>query len=83
MLASIQTASNALDKVAEAKDAVVHARVHLGKPKGHDGYGLEVELEVEGISQELVDAGHKVRFPEINSSYRAEISDEDLAGVSV
>ena len=39
MLASIQLASSKLNKVSEAKDAVVHTRVHLGKPSGHDGYG--------------------------------------------
>ena len=61
MLASIQVASNQLDKVSEAKNAVVHARVHLGEPKGRDGYGLEVEIEVEGVGQDLIDAGHKVR----------------------
>ena len=63
LLASIQVASNALSQVSEAKNAVVHTQVHLGKPHGHDGYGLEVEIQVEGVSQELLDAGHEVCTP--------------------
>ncbi len=38
----------------------MHTQVHLGKPNDMDGFGLEVEIQVEGVSQELVDAGHEV-----------------------
>ena len=36
------------------------SQIHLGKLKGMDGFGLEVECVVEGVDQELVDAGHEV-----------------------
>lgn len=52
--------SNQLGKTDEARNAVVHSQVHLGKPEGEDGFGLEVEIQVEGVSQELIDAGHAV-----------------------
>ncbi|KAI0700739.1 OsmC-like protein [Cytidiella melzeri] len=58
LLSAIQLASNNLGKTDEARNAVVHTSVHLGKPKDMDGYGLEVEIQVEGISQDLIDAGH-------------------------
>ncbi|KAI0346819.1 OsmC-like protein [Trametopsis cervina] len=58
LLSAIQLASNKLGKTDEARNAVVHTQVHLGKPNGMDGYGLEVEIQVEGVSQDLVDAGH-------------------------
>lgn len=45
------------------KNAVVHAQVHLGKPKDMDGFALEAEIQVEGVDQELIDAGHKVSTP--------------------
>ena len=47
-----------MGKVSEASKAVVHTQVHLGKPKDMEGFGLEVEIQVEGVSQELIDAGH-------------------------
>jgi hypothetical protein len=60
LLSAIQLASNKLGKTDEARNAVVHAQVHLGKPTDMDGFGLEVEIQVEGVSQDLVDAGHAV-----------------------
>lgn len=48
-------------KTESAKNAVIHAQVHLGKPKSHPGFALEVELQVEGIEdQGLIDAAHEV-----------------------
>lgn len=52
--------SNQFGKTAEARNAVVHTQVRLGKPKDMDGFGLEVEIQVEGVDQELIDAGHAV-----------------------
>lgn len=50
-----------MGKTAEARNAVVHTQVHLGKPNGQEGFGLEVEIKVEGIQdQALIDAGHEV-----------------------
>lgn len=52
--------SSQLGKTAEARNAVVHTQVHLGKPKDMDGFGLEVDIQVEGVDQDLIDAGHAV-----------------------
>lgn len=52
--------SSRFEKMSEARHAVVHTQVHLGKPKDMDGFGLEVEVQVEGVDQELIDAGHAV-----------------------
>lgn len=60
LLSAIQMVSSQLGKTAEARNAVVHTRVHLGKPKDMDGFGLEVEIQVEGVDQDLIDAGHAV-----------------------
>lgn len=44
-----------------AKDAKVHTKVHLGSPNEKPGFGLAVEITVEGISDEaLVKAAHEV-----------------------
>ncbi|KAF7796647.1 hypothetical protein EIP86_007829 [Pleurotus ostreatoroseus] len=46
-------------KTDMARNAVVHTQVYLGKPKDMEGFGLEVEVQVEGIEdQALIDAGH-------------------------
>ena len=59
-LSAIQMVSNNFGMTNEAKNAVVHTQVHLGKPEGAEGYALEVEVQVEGVPQELIDAGHEV-----------------------
>lgn len=43
-----------------AKDAVVHASVHLGEPKDMGGFGIAVDIKVEGVDEELLQAGHEV-----------------------
>ena len=69
MLAAIQMMASRSSKMSEARNAVVHTRVHLGKPQGMDGFGLEVEIQVEGVDQELIDAGHAVGFCGFEHSY--------------
>lgn len=44
-----------------AKDAVVRASVHIGEPNEMSGFGLAVDIKVEGIDEELLKAGHEVR----------------------
>jgi hypothetical protein len=44
-----------------ASDAVVHAKVHLGEPEGSAGLGIGVDIEVEGIDEEVLQAAHAVR----------------------
>ena len=51
-----------LGKEAMAKKAVVHASVHIGTPKNLEGFGISVDIKVEGIDEELLKAGHEVRL---------------------
>ena len=60
-LSAIQMVAGQTGKTDMARNAVIHTQVHLGKPNGMDGFGLEVEVQVEGIDdQALIDAGHAV-----------------------
>lgn len=45
-----------------AKKAIVHTSVHLGNPadKESAGFGIAVDIKVEGIDDELLKAGHEV-----------------------
>lgn len=44
-----------------ARNAAVHTQVHVGEPEGKEGFGLQVDIQVEGIDDiELIEAGHKV-----------------------
>ena len=44
-----------------ARDAVVNVNVHLGEPQDREGLGLAVDIVVEGVDDEVVQAGHAVR----------------------
>jgi hypothetical protein len=58
----MQVAAGQRGQVDAAKDAKVHAQVHIGQPDGSEGFGLEVHVQVEGVEdQGLIDAAHKVR----------------------
>jgi len=60
LLGAIQLVAGQQGKAEMAKNATVHAQVHMGKPNGLKGFGLEVEIQVEGIEdQALIDAGHE------------------------
>ncbi|TFY54107.1 hypothetical protein EVJ58_g9053 [Rhodofomes roseus] len=48
-----------LGKAEMAKNAVVHTQVHVGEPKEMEGFGLEVAIQVEGVDEELIKAGHE------------------------
>lgn len=40
----------------------MHAQVHIGKPNDMAGFGLAVEIQVEGVDdQALIDGAHAVR----------------------
>jgi hypothetical protein len=49
-----------MGKTGAAKDAVVHATVHLGEPEEMSGFGLAVDIKVEGVDEDVVQAGHEV-----------------------
>ena len=42
------------------KKAVVPTTVHLGTPENIEGFGLAVDSKVEGVDEELLNAGLEV-----------------------
>lgn len=48
-----------MGKKDQAKNAVVRASVHIGEPKEMGGFGIAVDIKVEGIDDELLKAGHE------------------------
>ncbi|KAJ3523962.1 hypothetical protein NM688_g8641 [Phlebia brevispora] len=63
-LAALQLAAGQQGKTDMARNATVHTQVHIGKPNDMDGFGLEVEIQVEGVDdQSLIDAGHARNSP--------------------
>ena len=46
-----------------AKKAVVHTSVSLGDAEGLEGFGIAVDIKVEGVDDELLQAGHAVSSP--------------------
>lgn len=61
-LASMQLHAHNTKKTVP-KDTKVYATVHLGQPSDMDGFGIAVDIEVEGVEdQELIDGGHAVSF---------------------
>jgi organic hydroperoxide reductase OsmC/OhrA len=61
MLSAIQLAARQSGKKEMASKAVVHASVHIGEPNDIGGFGLAVDLKVEGVDDEVLKAGHEVR----------------------
>lgn len=57
----MQLVAGKLGKSGMAKNAVVHAQVHVGEPKDKEGFGLEVDIKVENADEDLIRAGHEVR----------------------
>ncbi|KAI0730282.1 OsmC-like protein, partial [Fomitopsis betulina] len=58
-LSAMQLVAGKLGKADMAKNAVVHTQVHVGEPKEQEGFGLEVDIQVEGVDEELIKAGHE------------------------
>ena len=49
-------------KKEAAKNAVIHTQVHLGEPEAIGGFGIAVDIKVEGVEDEsLIQAAHEVR----------------------
>ncbi|KAJ3900961.1 OsmC-like protein [Lentinula edodes] len=59
LLGAIQAVAKNLGKADMAKNAKVHASVHIGEPEGMPGFGIAVDMKVEGIDEELLKAGHE------------------------
>ena len=49
-----------LGKEEMGKKAVVHTSVHIGVPDNKPGFGLAVDIKVEGVDEEVLKAGHEV-----------------------
>ncbi|KAG6840479.1 hypothetical protein C0991_006463 [Blastosporella zonata] len=43
----------------DASKAVVHTSVHIGEPNELAGFGLAVDIKVEGVDEEVLKAGHE------------------------
>lgn len=48
-------------KTDQAEAAKVHVSVSFGEPKDLGGFGLAVDIKVEGIDEEVLKAAHEVR----------------------
>jgi len=59
-LGAIQAVAKKMGKEEMGKKAVVHATVHLGEPNEMKGFGLGVDIQVEGVDREVLDAAHAV-----------------------
>jgi organic hydroperoxide reductase OsmC/OhrA len=59
-LGAIQAVAKGLGKAEMAERAVVHTSVHIGEPDNKPGFGLAVDIKVEGVDEELLKAGHEV-----------------------
>ncbi|KAG7098392.1 hypothetical protein E1B28_000351 [Marasmius oreades] len=58
-LGAIQAVAAQQGKKEMASRATVHATVAIGEPEGMPGFGLGVDIKVEGIDEELLKAGHE------------------------
>jgi Ohr subfamily peroxiredoxin len=60
-LSALQLVAGQKGKTDAAKDATIRTSVHIGKPEGSEGFGLAVDITVNGVEdQELIDAAHAV-----------------------
>lgn len=51
-----------MGKKDAAANAVIHTQVHIGEPDDIGGFGIGVDIQVEGVEdEELIKAGHEVR----------------------
>jgi organic hydroperoxide reductase OsmC/OhrA len=62
-LGALQMMAGKMGKKDAVKNAVIHANVHLGEAEELGGFGLAVDIKVEGVEDdELIQAGHDVRL---------------------
>ncbi|RDB16717.1 hypothetical protein Hypma_002554 [Hypsizygus marmoreus] len=59
LLGAIQMMAGRMGKPDNAKKAVVHTSVHLGEPNEIGGFGLAVDIKVEGVDEDVLKAGHE------------------------
>ncbi|KAH9941161.1 OsmC-like protein [Epithele typhae] len=60
-LSALQMVSGQMGRKEAAMNAVIRTQVHIGQPKEMEGFGLRVDIQVEGIQDdELIQAAHKL-----------------------
>lgn len=60
-LGALQLVAGKKGKGEMAKNAAIHTQVHMGQPEGMQGFGLQVDIQVEGVDDmELIQAAHEV-----------------------
>lgn len=60
-LGALQMMAGRLGKSEAVKDAVIHTSVHLGEADEIGGFGIAVDIKVEGVEdEEVIKAGHEV-----------------------
>ena len=59
-LGALQFVAKGTERESMAKKAVVHTSVHLGTVEDMEGLGLAVDIQVEGVDEELLKAAHEV-----------------------
>ncbi|THU94194.1 OsmC-like protein [Dendrothele bispora CBS 962.96] len=59
LLGAIQAVARQKGKADAVKDAKIHAKVSIGEAEGMPGFGIQVDMKVEGVEDELLQAGHE------------------------
>ncbi|KAI9571130.1 OsmC/Ohr family [Boletus coccyginus] len=59
-LGALQMMAGRLGESDAVKDAVIHTNVHLGEAEQIGGFGIAVDIKVEGVEdEEVIQAGHE------------------------
>jgi Ohr subfamily peroxiredoxin len=76
-LGALQMMAGKTGKKHAVKNAVVHTQVHIGEPDKIGGFGLAVDIKVEGVDDDtLIQAGHE------NCPYSRALKDGVVVNVS-
>ena len=60
-LGALQLQARKAGKKEAAENAKIHTFVYLGVPEGIEGFGINVDIKVEGVEDEaLIKAAHEV-----------------------
>ena len=74
-LGALQAVAAQKGKKDLVKNAVVSTEVHIGKPNGLEGFGLEVDIKVGGVSDdELLKLAHEVCRKSADMLFRGIVS---------
>jgi len=68
LLGAIQMVAIRMGRKDQAKDAVVRVSVHIGEPEEIGGFGIGVDIKVEGVDDDVLRGGHEVRIPCLRSA---------------